>query len=96
MLQLIPCRSPSASESRTDYRLQVAYTWGKAISHPIQNRADSKRATNLAQKYGPTYFNRPHRFIVNYEWDIAAGQHKGVTEGLLCRHQAQFSSIGLS
>jgi len=63
--------------------LQGAYTWSKAMSHSIADKSDSNIATNLAQQYGPSYFNRPQRFILNYEWDIPAGQHTGVTEKLL-------------
>ena len=37
----------------------------------------------LAQQYGPSYFNRPQRFIINYSWDIPFGKHDGVLGKLL-------------
>ena len=63
--------------------LQGAYTWSKAMSHSIADKSDSNIAKNLAQQYGPSYYNRPQRFILNYEWDIPSGQHTGAAEKLL-------------
>jgi hypothetical protein len=34
--------------------------------------ANYNNATNLAQQYGPAYFNRPQRFVINYSWEIPA------------------------
>ena len=60
--------------------LQGAYTWGKDLSHSIADKSNSNVASNLAQQYGPTYYNRPQRFILSYEWDIPSGQHTGAAE----------------
>ncbi len=45
--------------------------------------ANSNNAGNLAQQYGPSYFNRPQRFIINYSWDIPSGKHNGAALALL-------------
>ena len=63
--------------------LQGAYTWSKAMSHSIADKSDSNIATNLAQQYGPSYYNRPQRFILNYEWDIPSGKHEGIADKVL-------------
>jgi hypothetical protein len=38
---------------------------------------------NLAQQYGPAYFNRPQRFVVNYSYDLPFGTHQGVAGKVL-------------
>ncbi len=45
--------------------------------------ANSNNAGNLAQQYGPSYFNRPQRFIINYSWDIPSGKHNGAAGAIL-------------
>jgi hypothetical protein len=62
---------------------QGSYTWSKSLSDVLVDSANSNNAGNLAQQYGPTYFNRPQRFILNYSWDLPFGQHSGVTGKLL-------------
>ena len=54
--------------------LQGSYTWSKSLSDVTVDSANSNNAGNLAQQYGPTYFNRPQRFILNYSWDIPTGK----------------------
>jgi len=54
--------------------LQAAYTWSKALSPLLSGAANANDPLNLAQQYGPTEFNRYHRFIVNYSYDLPFGQ----------------------
>ena len=63
--------------------LQGAYTWSKSLTNIYETTANSNDANNLAQQYGPSDFNRPHRLVVNYSWDLPFGKHKGVTGKLL-------------
>jgi hypothetical protein len=57
--------------------LQGNYTWSKSLTDLTVDSANSNNASNLAQQYGPSYFNRPNRFIINYSWNIPFGQHNG-------------------
>jgi hypothetical protein len=50
--------------------LQAAYTYSKALSNIYQSTANSNLSTDLAQQYGPTNFNRPSRFVINYSYDL--------------------------
>ncbi len=34
-------------------------------------------------QYGPSWFNRPNRFIINYSYDLPFGKHTGLLEGFL-------------
>jgi hypothetical protein len=65
--------------------LQGSYTWSKSLTDLTVDSANSNNAGNLLQQYGPSYFNRPQRFIINYSWDIPLGKHNGalgkLTEG---------------
>ncbi|HTR35525.1 MAG TPA: TonB-dependent receptor [Bryobacteraceae bacterium] len=65
--------------------LQGYYTWSKSLTDLTVDSANSNNASFLMQQYGPSYFNRPQRFVVNYSWDIPFGKHNGflgkVTEG---------------
>jgi Carboxypeptidase regulatory-like domain/TonB dependent receptor-like, beta-barrel len=63
--------------------LQAAYTWSKSLSDVTVDSANSNNAGNLSQQYGPTYFNRPQRFILNYSWDIPTGHLAGVGHAIL-------------
>ncbi len=62
---------------------QGAYTWSKSMTDLLVDSANSNNASNLAQQYGPSYFNRPQRFIINYSWDIQTGKHNGAAGVLL-------------
>jgi len=53
--------------------LQGAYTWSKSLTDLLDDSANSNNATDLKQQYGPSFFNRPQRFIMNYSWDIPTG-----------------------
>jgi hypothetical protein len=64
--------------------LQGAYTWSKSLTDIGPSAtANSNNASDLAQQYGPAYFNRPQRFIINYSWDLPLGKHSGFLGGLL-------------
>ena len=63
--------------------LQGSYTWSKSLSDVTVDSANSNNASNLNQQYGPTYFNRPHRFIINYSWDIPTGQLHGIAYAIV-------------
>jgi hypothetical protein len=65
--------------------LQGSYVWSKSLSDVIADSANSNNAGNLAQQYGPTYFNRPQRFVINYSYELPLGHQNGfvgkLTEG---------------
>jgi hypothetical protein len=63
--------------------LQGSYTWSKSLTDLFNSVANSNNASNLAQQYGPSNFNRPQRFILNYSWALPFGKHNGVTGKLL-------------
>lgn len=63
--------------------LQGAYTFSKSLTNLVADSANSNNASSLAQQYGPSYFNRPERFIVSYSWDIPFGRHDGAVGKLL-------------
>jgi len=63
--------------------LQGSYTWSKSLSDVLVDSSNSNNAGNLAQQYGPTYYNRPQRFIINYSWQIPTGQLKGPAKAVL-------------
>src|SRR5882672_2068987 len=58
---------------------QGAYTWSKGLSNvsPLAGSANSNNASDMRQQYGPTAFNRPHRFVANYTWDLPFGNPMG-------------------
>jgi Carboxypeptidase regulatory-like domain len=55
----------------------IGYSSGGAVGANINN------ASNLAAQYGPAYFNRPQRVVVNYSYDLPLGKHDGATGKLL-------------
>lgn len=65
------------------FMLQGAYTYSKSLTNSLLNTANSGDPRNLAQQYGPAYFNRPQRFVFNYGWDLPFGKHQGVTAKLV-------------
>ena len=58
--------------------LQGAYTWSKNLTDLEGYGANSNLPTDLAQQYGSAYFNRPQRFVFNYNWELPLGHAKGV------------------
>jgi len=63
--------------------LQGSYTWSKSLTDLTVDSANSNNAGALDQQYGPSYFNRPQRFVINYSWDIPFGKHNGALGKLL-------------
>jgi hypothetical protein len=57
--------------------LQGAYTWSKSLTDLFDDSANSNIASSLGQQYGPSFFNRSQRFILNYSWQIPAGNRTG-------------------
>ena len=55
------------------FSFQAAYTWSKSLTNLLDDSANSNNATELSQQYGPSFFNRPQRFILYYSWDIPTG-----------------------
>ena len=65
------------------FTLQGAYTFSKSLTNENGLTANMNDASNTAAQYGPSYFNRPQRFILNYSWDLPFGKHTGVLDSLL-------------
>ena len=59
------------------FTMQAAYTWSKSLTNSTENSANYNNASDLSQQYGPSYFNRPQRFIVNYNYELPFGEHPG-------------------
>ena len=62
---------------------QAAYTYSKNLSDIVDFTANSNNASNLAQQYGPTNFNRPQRLVINYSWDLPYKSTKGLAGAVL-------------
>ena len=63
--------------------LQGAYTFSKSLTNENELVADMNNASNTAAQYGPSYFNRPQRLVVNYSWDLPLGKHTGAMDKLV-------------
>jgi len=70
--------------------LQGSYTWSKSLSNEPESAStgvyfgqNSNDANNPDQQYGPTTFNRPNRFIFNYQYQFPLGNRTGVAGKLL-------------
>ena len=64
------------------FSMQAAYTWSKDLNNLSANAvnatgANSNNPSDLAQQYGPAGFSRPHRFIVNYSYELPFGNPSG-------------------
>ena len=57
--------------------LQAAYTYSKSLTNSNENSANYNDASDTRQQYGPSYFNRPQRFIINYSYDLPFGKQPG-------------------
>jgi hypothetical protein len=62
--------------------LQAAFTWSRSLtdlnSVPTfaqQYSANSNNPLDFGQQYGPSGFNRPRRFVVNYQYELPFGAH---------------------
>jgi hypothetical protein len=52
------------------HAFQAAYTWSKNLSNVGFTSANVNNPNDMQQQYGPTYFSRPHRFVVSYQYDL--------------------------
>jgi Carboxypeptidase regulatory-like domain len=72
------------------FRMQAAYTWSKSLSDLVPDAAtggylgaNSNDPQDLGQQYGPSFFNRPQRLSVNYQYDLQIGERPGITGKLV-------------
>jgi hypothetical protein len=64
--------------------LQASYTFSKNLTTlGAGDSSNSNDPLDQDQQYGPTGYNRPHRFILNYQYDLPFGTHKGAMEKFL-------------
>jgi hypothetical protein len=68
--------------------MQASYTYSKDLTDINYYSGGSvganiNNASNLAAQYGPAYFSRPQRFVVNYSYDLPFGKHDGALGKLL-------------
>jgi hypothetical protein len=60
---------------------QGAYTFSRAFTNLTSNQgaggSNSNDPNDLRQQYGLNPSYRPHRFVLNYSWDIPSGHLKG-------------------
>jgi carboxypeptidase family protein/TonB-dependent receptor-like protein len=63
-------------------QLQGAYTWARALEQAPQG---VNAYPYVIQTYSPEYLVRPHRFVINYVWELPLGHQQGwlgrATEG---------------
>ena len=69
---------------------QAAYTWSKSLDATSSGNTAFNTAindqTNLRDSYGLSDFDRKHRLVINYTWDLPFLAHsQGVTGALLGR-----------
>src|SRR5437879_464061 len=69
---------------------QAAYTWSKSLDATSSGNTAFNTAindqTNLRDSYGLSAFDRKHRLVINYTWDLPFLAHsQGVTGALLGR-----------
>ena len=58
--------------------MQASYTFSKNLTTlGAGDSSNSNDPLDLDQQYGPTGWNRPHRFILNYQYDLPFGSHQG-------------------
>ena len=56
---------------------QASYTWSKDLTDLVGYGANYNNASDLSQQYGQAYFNRPQRFVFNYNWELPLGHPHG-------------------
>jgi hypothetical protein len=56
---------------------QASYTWSKDLTDLVGYGANYNNPSDLSQQYGPAYFNRPQRFVFNYNWQLPLGHPRG-------------------
>jgi hypothetical protein len=66
-------------------QMQAAYTWSKSLSDLVPDAAtggylgaNSNNPQDLGQQYGPSFYNRPQRLSVNYQYEFPASQREGI------------------
>jgi hypothetical protein len=58
--------------------MQASYTFSKSLTTlGAGDSSNSNDPLDQDQQYGPSGFNRPHRFILNYQYDLPFGKHQG-------------------
>jgi hypothetical protein len=67
---------------------QASYTWSKDLGDTDATLASASSGnsglpTSMSQQYGPVYFARPQRFIINYSYELPLGKHDGAMGYLL-------------
>ena len=67
--------------------LQASYTFSKNLTTlGAGDSSNSNDPLDQDQQYGPTSYNRPHRFILNYQYDLPLpGRHSGGFTGKLLK-----------
>jgi hypothetical protein len=73
-----------------DFYFQAGYTWSKALDATSTGNTAFNTAindqTNLRDSYGPSDFDRTHRFVASYNWDLPfLSKKSGVVGALLGR-----------
>jgi hypothetical protein len=64
--------------------LQASYTFSKNLTTlGAGDSTNSNDPMNQDQQYGPSSWNRPHRFILNYQYDLPFGKYDGAKGKLL-------------
>ena len=70
--------------------MQAAYTWSKSLSDLVPDAAtggylgaNSNDPQDLSQQYGPSFYNRPQRLSVNYEYEFPTGHREGITSKVI-------------
>jgi outer membrane receptor protein involved in Fe transport len=65
------------------FTMQAAYTFSKSLTNIANSTANSNLSTDLRQQYGPSNFNRPHRLVINYSWDVPFAPKGGIAGKVL-------------
>ncbi len=64
--------------------MQLSYTFSKNLTTlGAGDSTNSNDPLDQDQQYGPSGWNRPHRFIMNYQYDLPFGKHQGAKGRLL-------------
>jgi hypothetical protein len=67
--------------------LQGSYTWSKSLSDEVGSGSyysqNSNDPDDPQQQYGVSDFDRPQRFIFNYQYELPLGTHQGTLGKLL-------------
>jgi hypothetical protein len=61
---------------------QAGYTFSKNMSTVAWDAANINLSTDMAQQYGQTPYSRPHRFVLNYQYELPF-KGKGIVNALV-------------